>query len=165
MSITSLPRVWTVDAVRSTVEFSVRTFFGLGTVNGHFDRFAGSYVRRPDGGEIELTIDASSVDTGNPRRDRRLRSRDLFGRDGYPRVGFLSTRVAESDSGRLHVAGNLEILGETLPLAFEATIRERDEELEIEATATGDSIRLGVTPGLLHLIRPPVTLHVRARLV
>jgi polyisoprenoid-binding protein YceI len=156
-------RRWAVDAARSTVAFSVRTFWGLGKIEGRFERFDGSYLRGPGGGEIELTVDVRSVDTGNARRDAQLRAADLL--DDYPEVRFTSTRVVESRAGVLHVAGNLVAGGETLPLAFDAPIRDLGDELEIDGTATADDIRLGSIPGPLRMIRPPATLHVRLRLI
>ena len=74
---TTLER-WTADPSRTTVEFEVKHLWGLHTVRGRFRRFDGSYVVGPAGSEIELTIDAASVDTGNAARDKHLRSADFF---------------------------------------------------------------------------------------
>ena len=61
---------WTVDPDATLVEFAVKTFWGLMTVHGRFDRFDGSYEVGPGGTTIELTIDADSLDTGtyDPRQ-------------------------------------------------------------------------------------------------
>src|SRR4051812_31416829 len=67
---------WEVDAEKSVAEFAVKTFWGLVTVRGRFDRFDGGYEIGPDGRRIELTIDASSLTTGNAKRDGHLRSAD-----------------------------------------------------------------------------------------
>ena len=63
---------WTADPSRTTVEFEVKHLWGLHTVRGRFNRFDGSYVDGPAGPEIELTIDAASVDTGNAARDKHF---------------------------------------------------------------------------------------------
>ena len=34
---------WSVDPERATVDFAVKTFWGLATVRGRFDRFDGAY--------------------------------------------------------------------------------------------------------------------------
>ena len=73
----------------------MKTFWGLLTVRGHFDRFSGSYEVGPDGATIELTIDADSLDTGNANRDKHLRSTDFFRVAEHPQVRFTSTRVRE----------------------------------------------------------------------
>ena len=76
---TAAPTRWSVDGAGSFVEFAVKTFWGLASVRGHFDRFDGWYETGPDGATIELTIDADSLDTGNSMRDKHLRSADFFG--------------------------------------------------------------------------------------
>ena len=58
----------------TSVDFAVKTFWGLTTVHGRFDRFDGAYEVGPDGTKIELTIDVDSLDTGNAMRDKHLRS-------------------------------------------------------------------------------------------
>ena len=39
---------WSVDPERTTVDFAVKTFWGLATVRGRFDRFDGAYDVGPD---------------------------------------------------------------------------------------------------------------------
>ena len=155
---------WTVDPDATSVEFAVKTFWGLTTVRGRFDRFGGSYELGPSGTTIELTIDADSLDTGNRTRDEHLRSIDFFDVTACPEVRFTSTRVRDARDGTLHVEGNLEAAGEVVPLEFDATMKQVDDVLEVEATTTVDQRQLGMSSGQLGMIRPPATLHVKARL-
>jgi YceI-like domain len=78
---------WRLDPRRSSVEFRARHFWGLGTVEGHFDGYEGRLELSADPA-IELTIDASSVQSGNPKRDRHLRSADFFDAGNHARVRF-----------------------------------------------------------------------------
>jgi polyisoprenoid-binding protein YceI len=156
---------WTADPARTTVEFEVAHFWGLHTVRGRFCRFDGSYVVGPSGLEIEMTIDAASVDTGNAARDKHLRSADFFDVDAHPQVRFTSTRITGLGSGHVHVRGELEAAGTPIPVAFDASVRVIDGELELEATTTVDQRRFGMSQGVLRNVRPPTTLHVKARLV
>ena len=41
------PTRWTVDHDTTSVDFAVKTFWGLMTVHGRFDRFDGSYEVGP----------------------------------------------------------------------------------------------------------------------
>jgi len=166
MSTTVAPTTlrWVAAPSDSTAEFSEKTFWGLRTVTGRFDRLEGSYVARDGAGEIELTIDAATVDTGSRMRDKHLRSEDFFDVEEHPTLRFRSTTVTETAAGVLHVNGELEAAGRAVPLSFDARIREIGHELEIEATTTVDQRRLGMSSGMLGMIRPPATLHVRARL-
>ena len=155
---------WTVDGDETSVEFAVKTFWGLMIVHGRFDRFDGSYEVGPGGTAIELTIDADSLDTGLAIRDRHLRSTDFFDVVEHPQVRFTSTRVHHVTSELLHIVGHLEAAGKVAPLEVAATVRQLDDALEVEATTTVDPRRLGMSSGLLGMIRPPATLHVKARL-
>ena len=138
---------WTADPSRTTVEFEVKHLWGLHTVRGRFNRFDGSYVDGPAGPEIELTIDAASVDTGNAARDKHLRSWDFFDVALHPEVRFTSTHVTGMGNGHVHVSGELEAAGTRVPLAFDASLRVIDGELELEATTTVDQRRFGMSAG------------------
>jgi polyisoprenoid-binding protein YceI len=156
---------WTVDRDRTVVEFAVKTFWGLTTVRGRFDRFDGAYEVGPDGTKMELTVDADSIDTGNATRDRHLRSADFFGVADHPQVRFSSTRVGDARAGTVHVEGELEAGGKAAALEVGATVRQADDGLEVEATTTVDHRQLGMSSGLLGMIRRPATLHAKARLI
>lgn len=155
---------WNLDPDETSVEFTVKTFWGLHTVHGRFDRFTGTYDAGPDRTAIELTVEAASVDTGNKTRDKHLRADGFFAAAAHPHVHFASSSVNEADDGLLHVAGSLEAGGETASLEFPATFRLTGDALEIEATATVDRQELGMSGGPLGMIGRPVTLHVAARL-
>ena len=162
---TETPTRWTVDRDETSVEFAVKTFWGLMTVHGRFDRFDGSYELGPAGTTIELTIDADSVDTGNPKRDEHLRATDFFAVAEHPQVRFASTRVRDSGDATLRVEGDLQAAGKAVALELDATVAHLDDgRLEIEATTTVDQRRLGMSSGLLGMIRRPATLHVKALL-
>jgi polyisoprenoid-binding protein YceI len=156
---------WTADPSRTAVEFEVEHLWGLHGVRGRFRSFDGDYVAGPGGPQIELTVDAASVDTGCAARDRHLRSRDFFGVDEHPQLRFTSTRVTGNGSGRAHVSGELEAAGERVPLVFDASVRLVDGDLELEATTTVDQGRFGMSAGPLGNVRRPTTLRVKTRLV
>jgi polyisoprenoid-binding protein YceI len=156
---------WTADPSRTTFEFEVEHLWGLHTVRGDFSSFNGAYVVGPSGSTIELTIDAGSVDTGCPARDKHLRSAEFFSADEHPLVRFTSTRITGLGSGRVHVTGELEAAGRRVPLAFDTSVRLMDGELELEATTTVDQSRFGMTDGPLSNVRRPTMLRVKTRLV
>jgi polyisoprenoid-binding protein YceI len=153
---------WNADRTRTTVDFEVRHLWGLHTVRGRFRSFDGAYIVGPAGTEIELTIDAGSIDTGVARRDEHLRLPDFA---LHPVVRFRSTRVTGLGNGDVHVSGELEAAGTSVPLAFDASVSVIDGELEVEATTTVDQRRFGMSEGPLGNVRPPTKVHVRGRLV
>ncbi|MGD0714652.1 MAG: YceI family protein [Gaiellaceae bacterium] len=157
---------WQLDRAQSSAEFRVEHFWGLITVAGHFDRFDGTLDVDADGTPlIALTIDAASLDTGNATRDRHLRSVDFFAVTEHPEVHFNSSDVTDTDDGVLQVSGELEAAGKRIPISADARLRPLDQQtIEIEATATADHRQLGMTWSPLGMLRPPATLHVKARL-
>jgi polyisoprenoid-binding protein YceI len=161
---TTAPTRWAVDSANTSVEFTVETFWGLMTVHGRFDRFGGSYEIGPNGTKIELAIDADSLDTGNATRDKHLRSTDFFHVAEHPHLRFTSTGVEHAGDGVLRVEGDLDAAGTVVPLQFDATVEQAGDLLELETTTTVDHRQLGMSSGRLGMIRPPATLHVKARL-
>jgi polyisoprenoid-binding protein YceI len=154
---------WSIDPARSSVAFQVPSFWGLLKVKGGFDRYEGTLdMRRTPA--VELTIDAASVNTGNARRDKHLRSDDFFAVERHPHVVFVADR-ATLDGDRLTVAGELRAGGGSAPLQLTATMRHAGPELEIDATAELDQRRLGMTLSLLGMVGRPTTVRVRGRLV
>jgi polyisoprenoid-binding protein YceI len=161
---TSVPTRWVIDPERSSVEFAVKTFWGLTTVRGRFERFDGWYGAGPDRQSIELMIDAGSLNTENGKRDEHLRSADFFHVADHPQVRFTATSVRNFGDGTLHVEGGLEAAGVVVPLEFDAEIRQVGDELEVEARTTVDPRRFGMSSGHLGMIRPPAKLYITARL-
>jgi polyisoprenoid-binding protein YceI len=154
---------WRIDPARSSVEFHAPTFWGLMTVNGRFERYDGTLDLREDPA-IELTIEASSLNTKNNMRDKHLRSGDFFDVENHPQVRFVSDS-ARLDGERLTVSGRLYAAGESTPLDVDAGLRRVDGELEVDATAYADHLELGMSHGMLGMIRTPSELIVRGRLV
>ena len=124
---------WRIDPTRSRIEFRTSTFWGLITVKGRFEQYAGTLDLRHEPA-VELTIDASSLDTNNNKRDKHLRSADFFDVDNHPQVRFVSDS-ATLDGERLTVSGRLYAAGKSTPLDVDAKLRRVDDELEVEATA------------------------------
>ena len=104
-------------------------------------------------------------DTGISARDRHFRLADFFDVAEHPLVRFTSTRVNGLGDGRVHVSGELEAAGARVPVAFDASVRVIDGELELEATTTVDQRRIGMSQGPLRSVRPTAKLHVQTRLV
>lgn len=154
---------WRLDPRRSSVEFRVRTFWGLGTVSGHFGDYQG-VLDLSASPAIELTIDPASVQTGNRRRDRHLRSRDFFDAENHPQVRFLADSIALQGDA-LKVRGRLSARGPSIPLELDAEVRRLDGELELGAATTAPHRELGMRWSLLGMISPCSELFVKAYLI
>jgi polyisoprenoid-binding protein YceI len=154
---------WRLDPTRSSVEFHVRHFCGLITVKGRFAAYTGT-LDLTDEPAVELTILAASLDTKMAKRDDHLRSGDFFDVAQHPQVRFTSD-TAELNDDTLVVRGQLHAAGRQIPLELDATVREIDGELEIDAVTHADHRELGMTWSPLGILRAPSKLIVRGRLV
>ena len=156
---------WIIDPTHSSAEFRVPNFWGLMKVKGHFDSIDG-WLEVDEGGgrRVELIIDAGSLNTGNRRRDEHLRSAEFFDAEHHPEVHFISRQVSDAGDGRLHVEGELLAAGDRVSLKLEPTLREAEDQIELDATTTVDQRRLGMTWSPLGMARTPTVLSVHAQL-
>ncbi len=111
---------WKMDTSHSHIEFAVR-HMAISTVRGRFRQFDGTVTVDEDGTShsIEVVIDANSVDTAEPERDRHLRSADFLEAATYPHITFRSNSIDRLGPHRYRVAGDMTIRNETRPLSFE----------------------------------------------
>src|SRR3984957_1274428 len=105
---------WYLDPPHSSAQFAVR-HLGISTVRGAFTKIGGVVVDSPDlsKASVNVTIDASSVDTRVQRRDDDLRSDHFFDVAKYPTITFQSKRVESAGTGKLKVTGDLTMHGVT----------------------------------------------------
>jgi polyisoprenoid-binding protein YceI len=154
---------WRLDPARSSVAFHVRHFYGLMTVKGSFADYEGTLDLSATPA-VQLTIQAGSLDTKHKKRDEHLRSEDFFDVANHPQVRFVS-ETATLNGETLQVRGRLHAAGRQIRLELDATVREIDGELEIEAVTEADHRELGMTWSPLGIMRAPSKLIVCGRLV
>jgi polyisoprenoid-binding protein YceI len=84
-------------------------------VRGSFDTFTATIdfdEADPTQSKVTATIDASSINTREPKRDGHLKSADFFDVEMFPELRFESSSVERSGDG-FDVHGNLTIHGVT----------------------------------------------------
>ena len=112
---------WEIDSSHSGIHFSVRHLV-IAKVRGQFGRWSGT-VEVPGGdfrrAALDVTIDASSIDTGVADRDAHLKSPDFFDVATHPDMTFRTARVEAVAEGRLKLVGPLTIKGVTREAAFD----------------------------------------------
>jgi polyisoprenoid-binding protein YceI len=94
----SIP-TWSIDHSHSEVGFAVR-HLGISTVRGRFETVDATIQLDPDDlstFSTTATVDVSSINTRNQRRDGHLRSDDFFDAENHPTLTFVSTRVTDVD--------------------------------------------------------------------
>jgi polyisoprenoid-binding protein YceI len=113
------PGTYELDRGHSGVEFVARHLM-ISKVRGRFSDFGGRIriAEAPEQSSVEVTVQAASVDSGDPKRDEHLRSPDFFDVASYPTLAFRSTRVEPHKSGAWSVQGDLTIRGVTKPVTL-----------------------------------------------
>lgn len=112
---------WQIDPNHSSAQFAVR-HLAISTVRGAFTKVNGT-VQFDDKdiskSTVDVTIDATSVDTRVEARDKDLRSDHFFDVEKYPAITFKSTKVEQVAPGKLKVIGDLTIHGVTKQVALD----------------------------------------------
>jgi len=112
---TAASSTWQIDPNHSAAQFAVR-HLAISTVRGAFTKVNGTIQfddKDISKSSVEVTIDADSVDTRVPNRDKDLRSDHFFDVQKYPTITFKSTKVEQVEPGKLKVTGDLTIHGVT----------------------------------------------------
>jgi polyisoprenoid-binding protein YceI len=133
---------WMIDPGHSAATFSVRHMV-IANVKGEFAGPVGTATFDPKDLttlRVEASIDARTINTRNPDRDKDLRSDLFFDVAKYPRITFKS-RSATVDGGKVKVLGDLTIKGVTKPVTLDvegptAEIKDIWGSRRIGATAT-----------------------------
>lgn len=108
-----------VDLAHSHVLFRTK-HLGLSYAHGRFNVFSGSF-KLGDSPSIRIEIDATSIDTQNEKRDGHLKGPDFFDSAQFPKTTFKSTKIEDQGDGKFAVTGDLELLGKSKKISFEAT--------------------------------------------
>ena len=113
---------WSIDPAHSHVEFAVKHLM-ISTVKGRFGIVRGTVradVANPGTGpvEVDIEIDADSIDTREAQRDAHLKSADFFDVAAYPRLRFTAARVSQPNGGAFDLTGDLTIHGVTRPVTL-----------------------------------------------
>jgi len=113
---------WEIDPVHSEVSFVVRHMV-VSKVRGRFDRFSGTIVTDEDlaRSSVNVTIDATSINTNEPNRDNHVRSADFLDVENFPNITFRSTAV-RSEGGEFFIDGELTIRGATRPVTLDVEV-------------------------------------------
>ena len=106
---------WQIDPAHATIEFKVRHLM-VAWVKGTFPTVAGfADIDEADltKSTVSVTIDTTSIDTNNAKRDEHLRSADFFDVAKFPTMTFVSKKVIADGTNLRQIIGDLTIRGTT----------------------------------------------------
>jgi len=113
---------YAIDPTHTFVTFEAK-HFNTSTLRGRFDKKEGSvsFDRAGKSGKAEITLDTSSVSTGVPALDTHLKGKDFFNAAQSPSVKFVGDKFSFDGDKVTGVAGELTMLGKTVPVTLKAT--------------------------------------------
>ncbi len=120
-TVSSITGAYTIDPSHSQIGFGARHAM-VTKVRGQFKEFSGSGFfdsENPTNSSIDVTIQATSIDTGNPDRDAHLRSNDFFSMEEFPLITFKSTVFEKLNADSYRVTGDLTMKGVAKPVTLE----------------------------------------------
>jgi polyisoprenoid-binding protein YceI len=113
------PGVFEIDASHTHVGFVVRHMM-VSKVKGRFTSFEGKIEvgSEPSSSSVEVTIDATSVDSHDEKRDAHLRSPDFLDVEQFPTLAFRSTKLVPAGERSFALEGELTLHGVTKPIVL-----------------------------------------------
>jgi len=121
------PETYRVDPYHSFPHFEV-DHLGMMLMRGRFDKMEGTFTidTAAKSGSVEVTIQTTSLTTGDndrgprPRsRDEHLRSPDFFNVAEFPTMTFKGTAAQWDGDAPKRIDGQLTLLGVTKPVSLE----------------------------------------------
>ena len=120
---------WNIDAVHSLARFSVRHMM-VANVHGQFSGVTGTVVLAQDLSlsSVTASIDVSTVDTREAKRDAHLRSPDFFDVEKYPAMSFVSKRIESIEGNLFKLRGDFTLHGVTRELVLDVELAEGESK-------------------------------------
>lgn len=167
LAMPAAANTYDIDPTHTYASFEI-DHLGFSTQRGQFNRSRGSLRYEPaqQQGEVDIHIDAASLDTGLATRDDILRGEDWFNVAANPDILFRSTAFIFDGPHLIAIDGHLTLLGQTRPLRLDiqrvkcglnfvsrkrgcgadatATLRRSDFGLNNGLPFIGDEVRLRI---------------------
>ena len=128
IAIDNITGDYTLDTAHSRLGFVARHAM-VTKVRGQFGAFEGTATidtETPASSKVDLTIDVTSVDTGNGDRNGHLQSGDFFDTETYPSIRFVSTDVKQA--------------GDVWTITGDLTIKDVTKSVTIDFEQTGSAV-------------------------
>src|SRR5438552_11525828 len=104
-----------IDPAHTAAGFAVKHLM-ISTVRGQFKGVTGTINWEDQDiskSTVDITIDANTVDTSEPKRDADLKSDKFFDVAKYSTITFKSKKIEQVSAGKLKITGDLTIHGVT----------------------------------------------------
>lgn len=126
LSVASLahaaPETYAIDNAHTFPRFEY-SHMGFSTQQSRFDKTSGTIMidRAAQIGNVEIHIDARSVNTGFPLFNEHIQGPDFFDTKKYPEIVFASNDLRFEGERLIEVHGQLTLKGVTRPVTLQVT--------------------------------------------
>ena len=113
-----------VDPVHTTLIYRIKHLQSSYSY-GRFNKVGGTLAYNPTAPEktaINMSVNSTDIDSGDPQRDGHLRSPDFFNVKQFPTISFKSTSVKKTGDDKLEVTGDLTLHGVTKSVTTTLTV-------------------------------------------
>lgn len=142
--------MWIIDTTRAVVAFSGKASFLAPTISARFVGVEGSIdVTESSGdlsGSVDVSVDVTSLTTGNSVWDDLIASVDPFDADHFPVAVYRSTGVRWADR-QVTIDGTLTLAGVTksVPLTASYDVARDGERMLVRAAGSIDRKAFGIS--------------------
>jgi len=139
---------WTVDKAASKIAWST-TFQGE-AINGGFAGYSAQIAFDPDAlarSHVKVSIDLTSVASGDNDRDGTLKSDQFFNVASFPKAVFEASKFTKTDATHFVAHGKLSLHGVTKPLDLPFSLTIKNGTADMAGTIDLDRTAFSVGSG------------------
>ena len=149
------PVTYQIDPSHTYPSFEADHFGGVSVWRGKFDKSSGTIVLDRDNatGTVEVTIDTSSIEFGNPKLDEHVKSAEMLDVAKYPTATYKGKLTDFKNGVPTQVAGEFTLHGVTRPLTLTLnsfkcmTYPDKKEHCGADAVGTINRADYGISYG------------------
>ncbi len=114
------PVTYQIDPAHTYPSFEADHFGGVSIWRGKFTKTSGTIVfdREKGTGTVDITVDPSSIDFGNPKLDEHVKSPEMLDVAKYPTATYKGKLTAFRNGVPTQVDGEFTLHGVTRPLTL-----------------------------------------------
>ena len=115
------PATYAIDPTHTFATFEI-DHFGASVNRARFDKKSGtvSFDKAGKTGQVTVSLDMNSVNSGTAAFDKHLKSADIFNTEKHPEAKFVSDKFVYDGDKLKQVTGKLTLLGQTHPVTLQA---------------------------------------------
>ncbi len=119
-AVVAAPAKYEIDPKHTYPSFEADHFGGMSVWRGKFNKSSGTVEldRAAGTGAVQVTIDMSTVNSGNPELDKHLRSADFFDVERFPTATFKGKLAKFQQGAPTELQGDLTLHGVTRPVTL-----------------------------------------------